>query len=162
MLRSFLIMGGVAGLGLVFGFAYSVPPKSNTEEQELEEGNPLQEEKGNARRQCNALQEDNANDPKDATSTGCSFNKVYNFGLLKKPEFFVLVVSNMIFHFGVYTVFSFTAVSSELFTSTDTFDLKACSRFVFCLKLIWYDRYTITAKKRDSCLLARCHAFLPV
>ena len=123
MFRSFLIMGGVAGLGLVFGFAYSVPPKSNTEEQELEEGNPLQEEKGNARRQCNALQEDNANDPKDATSTGCSFNKVYNFGLLKKPEFFVLVVSNMIFHFGVYTVFSFTAVSSELFTSTITFDL---------------------------------------
>ena len=117
MFRSFLIMGGVAGLGLLFGFAYSVPPKSNTEEQELEEGNPLQDEECNARRQCNTLQEENANDPKeaDATSTCCSFNKVYNFGLLKKPEFFVLVVSNMIFHFGVYTVFSFTAVSSELF-----------------------------------------------
>ena len=44
----------------------------------------------------------------------CSFSQIYNLSLLKKPEFSILVTSNMIFHFGVYTVFGFTVVKHFL------------------------------------------------
>ena len=40
----------------------------------------------------------------------CWCLKIYNFSLLKKSDFTILIISNMIFHLGVYTVFGFTVV----------------------------------------------------
>ena len=48
---------------------------------------------------------------KTESNTNCC-SKIYNLSLLKKPEFSLLILSNMIFHLGVYTVFGFTMVNS--------------------------------------------------
>ena len=104
-------MGGVAGLGLLFGLAYTLPTvvASGLVNFTLPPA-LLQVELGKTMKEEKIL--DNANATKVEESTCCRVNKIYNFGLLKKPEFFIFIISNMFFSFGVYTVFSFAIVSS--------------------------------------------------
>ena len=102
-------MGGVAGLGLLFGLAYTLPTvvASGLVNFTLPPA-LLQVELGKVLKEEKILD----NTKVEESSTCCRVNKIYNFGLLKKPEFFIFIISNMFFSLGVYTVFSFAIVSS--------------------------------------------------